>query len=298
MLLLQIVSAQPGAGKTTFAVAIGLGLSHAGQRLTLIRLGDSEAARQDAATFAAYAFASSPGRPLPPAELTRNDGVTIVEADANAEPLAAAAVLIVRGGPTAEDATLGRALGARLLGTFATAVPPPRIEAVGRDLTNGGLRPLAVLGEDRILAAPSVGEIRDALGAEVLYAGENELETATDVIIAPVYADPARPHFRRFAAKAVLAPFNKTDLHLAAIESQATCLVITGGGEPSPYVIDRAQGEATTVLLAKGETPETVAALADVWLRSRFRGELKAETALSHLEGRIDFASLASRLGS
>src|SRR3989304_236065 len=67
--------------------------------------------------------------------------------------------------------------------------------------------------------APGVAELRDALGARVLFEGDNEREVVEDVLIAPVYADPARPHFRRFESKAVLAPFNNTDLHLAAIET-------------------------------------------------------------------------------
>jgi BioD-like phosphotransacetylase family protein len=154
-----------------------------------------------------------------------------------------------------------------------------------------------VIAEDRTLAAPSVGEIRDLLAARVLYDGENETEVVEDVLLAPVYADPAQPHFRHFDSKAILAPFNKTDLHLAAIETQASCLIITGGGEPSPYVIDRAQGESTTVLLTSAETPATLAALGDVWFQSRFRGELKAEAIYRHLEGKVDFANLSRKIG-
>jgi hypothetical protein len=116
------------------------------------------------------------------------------------------------------------------------------------------------------------------------------------VLIGPVYADPARPHFRRFASKAILAPFNKTDLHLAAIETNAACLVITGGKEPSPYVLDRVRGEATTILLSDKDTPGTVASLAGAWSHSRFRGERKADAAYAHLQGRVDFASLARKL--
>ena len=60
------------------------------------------------------------------------------------------------------------------------------------------------------------------------------------------------------------APFNKTDLHLAIIDTNAACLVITGGRDPSPYVLDRAQHDATTILLAPHQTPETIAALSGV----------------------------------
>ena len=294
MPLLQIVSTRPRAGKSTVAVALARGLQRAGLRVSLVRAGDGAAAGQDAANFAAIDLAGSANAST--AVDSPADEIVIVESDAGAEMLSAAAIVVVRTEVGEADGHLAASLGDRLLGTIATVVVPDRVENVARDLTNGGLRPLTLMTEDRGLAAPSVGEIGDALGAELLYAGDNESATVEDIVIAPVFADPAQPHLRRFAAKAVLAPFNKTDLHLAAIETAATCLVITGGRQPSPYVLDRAQGEATTVLLAPDETPATLAALAGVWSVSRFRGEAKAQHAFAHLEGRIDFTALAKRL--
>jgi BioD-like phosphotransacetylase family protein len=296
---LQVVSTQPFAGKTTVVIAIAQGLAQAGGRISLIRAGSGPAAAADAATFADVLFAGTPGQAVDFAQVpTPAAGETvIVELDAGAPLLAMSAIIAVRGTPGEADGALAEELGERLIGTVAIAVAPNAIEAVARELTNRGLRPLALIPEDRLLAAPSVGELRDALGARVLFAGENENETVEDILIGPVYADPARPHFRRFASKAILAPFNKTDLHIAAIETEAACLVITGGRDPSPYVVDRAQHGNTTVLLAPQETPQTVTSLSEVWFNSRFRGERKAAIAVGHLEGRVDFAALARKIG-
>jgi hypothetical protein len=303
MCSLQVVSTQPFAGKTTAVMAIAQGLAQAGSRVRLVRAGSGAGADADAATFATFAevlFASTPRlavelTQVPPAAAGET---MIVELDAGATPMTAPAIIAVRGTPSDADKALAKELGERLIGTIAIAVAPNAIEAVARELTNGDLRPLALIPEDRLLAAPSVGELRDALGARVLFAGENENETIEDVLIGPVYADPARPHFRRFASKAILAPFNKTDLHIAAIETEAACLVITGGRDPSPYVLDRAQHGNTTVLLAPLETPQTVASLSEVWFTSRFRGERKAAIVAAHLQGRLDFAALARKIGT
>lgn len=295
MPLLQIVSSKPNAGRTAVAVALARGFAD-GSRVRLVRTGDSAAAVEDARTFTEYLFASTPGVPQSAAAIAAADGeIVVVEGDAGSATLPdASMLLVVRREMT--EADLAVANNGRLLGTIATDIPPARVEAVARDLTNAGLRPLALVPEDRRIAAPSVGEIREALGAKVLYEGENETQVVEDVLLSPVYADPARPHFLRFASKAVLAPFNKTDLHLAAIETRAACLVITGGGEPSPYVVDRAQGESTTVLLAPHETPETVAQLGDVFLTSRFRGERKAEVMHDLLSARLDIPGLLRKL--
>jgi hypothetical protein len=294
---LQVLSTQPLSGKTTAAVAVARGLAEGGAAVRLVRVGAGAAAEEDAATFAAYLWASSSGRPAAKIPAAAKDETLIVELDAGAAPEAKLAALIaVRGAPTDADKALAASLGDRLAGCIAVCVNPTAIEDVARELTNGNLRPLALLPEDRVLAAPSVAEIGTALGARTLYAGENLREVVEDVLIGPVYADPARPLFRRYASKAILAPFNKTDLHLAAIETNAACLVITGGKEPSPYVIDRVQGEATTILLSDQDTPGTVASLAGVWSHSRFRGDRKADAAYAYLNGRVDFASLARKL--
>ena len=297
MSTLQVVASKPLSGKTTAAVALAQGFARDGQRVRLVRSGSGSAADADAATFATYTFASSPGAPVAQAAPAAAIETLIVELDAGAAPIAnTPAVIALRGAPTDADKALATTLGDQLIGTIAIAVDPAGIEAAARDITNAGLRPLALLPEDRALAAPSVSEIGATLNAEVLFTAENEDEVVEDVLIAPVYADPARPHFRRFASKAVLSPFNKTDLHLAAIETQAACLVITGGKQPSPYIIDRAHHGTTTLLLSPHDTPGTVNALADIWTASRFRGESKAEAVAKLLEGKLDFAAFARKL--
>jgi len=300
MPVLQIVSAEPLVGKTTVAAGLARGLASAGSRVQLLRTGAGEAAAADAETFASLTFVSSPGQPVAVDRIAAGGGseLVLVEADAGASPLPGApAVLVVRRRATEADSALASSLGDRLVGTVATLVPAANIEAVARDLTNAGLRPLALLPEDWQLAAPGVAELREALGADVLYDGENGLDVVESVVVAPIYSDPASPHFRRFQSKAILTPSRKSDLLIAAIESQAACVIATGGAPPSGYVLDRAQGGGTTLLLAQQTTPEAVNALGDVWAKSRFRGDLKVAAVARLFEGRVDFASLAKKLG-
>ena len=293
----QVLASSPLSGKTAIAIAIAQGMARSGTRVRLARLGQGEAAEADARSFASYLFASSSGLPTAEPPQASAGETLIIELDAGATPLAGVqALIVVRGGPQEADRALAAQLGERLAGTIAVAIEPGQIGNVGRELTDGNMRPLAVVPEDRALMAPSVAELGANLRARVLYQGENDEEVVEDVLIAPVYADPARPHFRRFKSMAILAPFNKTDLHLAAIESQAACLILTGGKEPSPYVIDRAQHEPVTIFLSAQDTSGTVAALADVWSSTRFRGDFKAQAALAALDGRVDFAGLARKL--
>lgn len=297
MPVLQIVSSAPHSGKSTVATAVAQAIARQGRRVRLERIGKGEAAENDAQTFGEFLFAGSGGVPLTQPPTADKDEIVVVELDGGTAPLPnIPALLAVHTASKPDDKVFATSLDGGLLGSIAVAVDPKEIESVARDLTNDGLRPLALLPEDIMLAAPSVGEIRIALSAAILYDGDNASDVVEDVIIAPVYADPARPHFHRFERKAILAPFNKTDLHLAAITSQAACLVITGGKQPSPYVIDRAQHDSTTVLLTQGDTPATVAALGSVWVQGRFQGENKAAAALALLDSRLDIAGLLRKL--
>jgi BioD-like phosphotransacetylase family protein len=293
---LQVISAEPLTGKTTVAVALAQGFGAAGLSVRLARVGSDDRARRDAEAFAELPFATAAAAPVAASRVPASrDGVTVVEVD-GAAPLSVPAVVVVRAAVTEADRTLARGLGERLLGTIATLVPTDATETVARDLTNSDMRPLALLPEDATLAAPAVGEIRDALAAAVLHDGENERTTVEHVLVAPIYTDGARNHFHRFASKAVLTPYNKTDLLLAAIEAGTACLVVTGGQQPSPYVIDRVRDEETTILLSDQTTVPTVAALSEVWTHSPFRGVTKAAAAYALLRDRLDFASLQRKL--
>jgi len=296
MPLLNVVATEPCSGKTAIAVGLAQGLADLGNQVGLYRSGSGETANADAAAFAAYLFASSPGVPSE-APQASSEAIAIIEHDAGVIPPSVQVLLVVRTAMSDADKALSASLGDRLLGTVATCVPAPAIEDVARELTNAGLRPLALLPESPTLAAPGVREIQAALGAEALSEGEDPDACVEDVVIAPIYTDPARPHFGRYGATAILTPAYKTDLQLAAIESGTVCLVITGGRPPSPYILDRVQHAPTTLLLAPHPTTlAAVLALAPIWTKSRFRGEAKAIAVSALLSERLDMASFRRKL--
>jgi BioD-like phosphotransacetylase family protein len=298
MPLLQVLSTSPRAGKSSVAAGVAFELAKRGRQVHLYRAGRSDNAAADAETFSELPFAVAPAEPLGDQRVTAPEGVlAIVELEAGQAPIEAPAILVARGKPTEEFGALTGALGGRLIGAIVTAVPARQTEDVARALANAGVRVLAVLPEDRALAAPNVEDIRQALAADVMYEGDNFRLPVQEVLVAPVYTDGFKLHLRRFeASKAVLAPSYKTDLLLAAIEADAACVVMTGGHRPSPYVLDRVQGQPTTLLLAQQQTPAAVAAMSDVWGASPFRGEEKVAAMASLLGPRIDWDDLLTRL--
>ncbi|HEY7270180.1 MAG TPA: DRTGG domain-containing protein [Dehalococcoidia bacterium] len=297
MPILQVISSSSRAGKSAVLAGLAQGLAGDGARVQVFRAGASEGARADAEAFL-EAGLTSPGQPVEPSSIAPPAGtLALVELDAGEKPLDGLAVIVVRGEPTDADAALAKALGAHLIGSVATDVPLSNVDAAAAKLTDAGLRPLAILPEDRTLASPSVEDIRRALAADVLYEGENFHAAIENVLVAPVYTDGAKMHFWRYeGTRAVLMPSYKTDLALAAIEADAACVIVTGGHQPSHYVIDRVQHSPTTLLLAQQQTPAAVAALSDVWGTSGFSGEAKAAAAYELLRDRIDWPALQRKL--
>ena len=140
------------------------------------------------------------------------------------------------------------------------------------------------LGDDRVLAGFSVAEARQMLRAEVLVEGDVSDTTCDHLVIAPIASDAGQPYFRRFASKAVVVRFDKTDQHLAAMQSDPACLILTGGRRPSEYLFDAAGAKGIPVLLSRTDTENTVIALEGLFDNTRFIGERKLDRMCELLE--------------
>jgi BioD-like phosphotransacetylase family protein len=294
MITLLFLSPAPGAGKTGVLAALALRLAYEGRRVLALRLGaaDDPAAAADAHTLASLPFArgrggapvsvgeagriaADPARPVELLFLEAEAGPLAQEA---AERLDARVVLVARGDPAAGlDALTGAAaaLGGRLRGLVLTAVPVRRLAAAREAVTAAGLPLLAALPEDRTLYALSIGEIVEALDAEVILGEPDPDQAIEHILLNPITVDAGQPYFARRRNKAVITRSDKTDLQLAALHTQTDLLILTGGVPPSPYTLDRAAGEEVPLLLTRATTREAVARLEEVFPRTRFAGELK-----------------------
>jgi BioD-like phosphotransacetylase family protein len=95
------------------------------------------------------------------------------------------------------------------------------------------------------------------------------------VMVGTVASDAAAPYFGNRRRTCVITRFDKTDIQLAALNTDVGCMVLTGGGEPSPYLLDRIAGHRpdVAVLLTSGTTVDAVRDIEPIFGRSRFAGE-------------------------
>ena len=296
MKTLLVTSPQRGAGKTGVAAALALRLAYEGHRVLALRLGpaDDAGARADAAFYAELPFARGRGG-LP---VTPEEALAVVESggrpvdllvledagDGGGQAVAGApdtrVLAVVRGDPRGHADALKAAeqeLGDHFAGVVAVAVPPRFARHTAAHTAELALPALAVLEEDRTLYAPGVGDVAEALDAEIILGDPPPDQIIEEMMIGPLTVDPSDPYFKRRHNKAVITRSDKTDLQLAALHTRTDLLILTGGFPPSPYTLDRAAGEEVPILLTRFDTRESVARLADVFGASRFGGERKLE---------------------
>ena len=280
MTVIVVAGIEPGAGATTVAAGLAHRIAYAGHAVRVERLGGDERAGNDATAFAGLEFASSSGSPIEPAAAADGDGMTVVEAPAGADA-----------------AALARELSAKLV-----IVGPPGSAASGgatlvtsHALSAGPLR----LPEDRLLAGPTVGALIAASRAQVLArSSAGEQQVCEHIVIGPVAADPSEPHFERFPRAAVVTRAEKVDIALAAMRTDTVCLILSGGADPSPYLLDYVAASRTTTLLVAPEgTVETVRDIEGTFGSSPFAGEEKAERAGELLAAALDDEALAALIG-
>ena len=273
-----VVAGEPGAGATTVAVGLAHRIAHSGRTVRVSRLGGDDRAAADAATLGMLDFAEA----VDAASVAgSDDAVTVVEAPAGADAGALAAqydaqlVTVARDGSDAPD---GSALH---LTTHAIGGGPLRIP------------------EDRMLAAPMVGQLVEASRARVIVRStEGDAAICQHIVVGPIAPVWGDDYFGRYPDSAVVTRGEKVDVALAAMRVEPVCLILSGGSEPSPYLLDRvAASRGTTLLVAPEGTVQTVRDIEGSFGSSPFGHESKVERIGELMAAAVDDATLATLLG-
>lgn len=276
-----VANAQPGAGSTTVAAGLGYRFALAGRAVRFVRLAGDARAEVDARTYATFELGDTSGVPVADADLPADDEtITIIEAPAGQDGVALAQRLGAKLVLVTEDASV-EADGATVIANHQRYAGPNAIS------------------ETRLLAAPTVARLIEASGATVLSRSEDGDQAICEhLVVGAISHDAADTYFNRFPRRCVVARAEKVDLALAAMLTRSECLILTGGHEPSPYLLDRAAStRETTLLLAPEGTVETLRDIEGSFGTSPFSHEAKLERISALLGDALDASTLASLAG-
>jgi len=166
------------------------------------------------------------------------------------------------------------------------------------NLEEKGYRTLGVIPSRPEIAAPTVGEYQERLGAEVLVGHENMDRLVEDVIVGAMTMDSALTYLRRAANKAVVLGGDRADLALAALETHTSVLILTGGLYPDVKVLSRAGEKGVPVLLTYQDTYTVIEMLGEVSRHIKPTDKVGISIALDNINRYCDWQYLLKVLDS
>jgi BioD-like phosphotransacetylase family protein len=318
MKFLIATSPDAGSGKSTSLVALGSLLRRNGRRVGYARIAGVGASEDAAFVSSALRLATAAPvvEPNETALKSLSDApvdVMLVEAGvetnnlphfwAAARQLEASHLVVARFVP---DTLAARCIdhaqttggGAALV--LLNAVPEkgrreaerrvaPALEAAGHSI-------LGIIPQDRILLGASVGDLASFLSAEILCAADQLDLPVEAVMIAAMSDEGAEGYFRRINRKVVVAGGDRPDIHLPALATDTSCLVLTDGHDPDPTVLKTADDQGVPLLKVMDGTLPTMERISDALRQIRFRQSHKVGRAVAVYSAAIDRTKLNETL--
>lgn len=315
MSILFVTSSNANAGKTALSVALGRRLGRMGKRVGYRRLPGAGAADDAAFVRSALQQRESLEVICPPSDkvedaLKADFDVLIVEAgDFNsAASIARSAevvtVIVARfSTDNLAEAVVqhAQALGVSQANVILNAVPDKGQRQVRQRiapaLQEAGLSVIGIVPQDRALLSTTVGELATALEAEVLCADDRLDLPVEAVMIAAMSDEGAEDYFQRIPRKVVVAAGDRPDIHMPALATDTSCIVLSQGLNPDPTVFKTADQQGVPLLKVKPDTMVVLDQIADHFNEVRFRQKHKIGPAVSLLQEHLDEAALFTILG-
>jgi BioD-like phosphotransacetylase family protein len=271
-----LIAPCPLAGKTTIAAALSRFAPAA-----LKRTGEDDHASVDAETFSTLSSADG--------------AVTVVEASGGEAAAEAGATVVVVA--PAEMAAADVAAFCNKAGTIAglavNRVPTRRAYRLRESYEKVGLKLLAMIPEDRVLAAPTLADVSGALEAEASNVTNGAGRSVIyNPVVASIASDPGQGYFTREDPSAVIVRSDKPDLQLSAINAGAPALIITGGLPILSYVLDRAESDEIPILRTALDTAKAVETIEGLFGEGPFAGGEKKLRRVQELVAGSDLAAL------
>ena len=190
-------------------------------------------------------------------------------------------------------------LGPRLLGVVFNRVQPAQEDFV-RDtvIPFFGMRGVRVLGavpSDPVLGSVTVRVLANSLSASVADGGKEGGEAMIErFCVGAMGVEQALRIFRGIPRKAVVTGGHRTDIQLAALETDTVCLVLTGGVAPNELILARAREKGVALLTVAEDTMATVERFENLLGRLRIREPEKIRRGIELVRTFVDTAGLLS----
>ncbi|MFC1986899.1 DRTGG domain-containing protein, partial [Chloroflexota bacterium] len=182
-------------------------------------------------------------------------------------------------------------LGDRLLGVILNRLPPESVDFTKKYfvpfLEGKGIQVWGLVPANPKLNSLSVGEIRDVLGGEIICCEDKKEEAVENFMVGAMNVEGALKYFRAQANKAVITGGDRSDIQLAALETQTKVLILTGGMYPDSAVISAAQDKNVPIMVVADDTMTVVNKVDSAVCKVSVRGK-RIEESISTFQKFVD----------
>lgn len=163
-------------------------------------------------------------------------------------------------------------------------------------LDENGFRTLGIVPQRRELNAPTVEQLYEVLGGELLTGVDQLKRSVEDSVVGAMTIESALNYLRRSPNKAVITGGDRADMALAALETDTSALILTGGLYPDIRVIAKAKDKGVPIILVHYDTFTTIERMSEVSNRIKPDDQDSIKIALDNVEQFIDWQTIVDEL--
>jgi BioD-like phosphotransacetylase family protein len=161
-------------------------------------------------------------------------------------------------------------------------------------LKERGIDILGTIPENSVLGALTIKEIYEEIGGQILAGKDGMNKTVQSFLIGAMTIEGAMKYFRRAKDKLIVTGGDRTDMILAALETNASALILTGNLYPSVKILPRADKLDIPVILVPYDTFTTLQLIQKIIGRIKPRDEKRITIAKKLLEENVVWKKIIS----
>ncbi|MCW4039316.1 MAG: phosphotransacetylase family protein [Candidatus Bathyarchaeota archaeon] len=158
-----------------------------------------------------------------------------------------------------------------------------------------GVNVLGIIPDDISLRAPTVGEICNNISCTILTCNDKMDTLVEDVLVGAMTPESALSYFRRSLRKAVITGGDRSDIQLAALQTDTSVLILTGNFYPDVRVLARAEELGVPVLLVPYDTFTTIKEIASLSGRIKATNTHKIQIAKDLVQKHVNWKDILQR---
>lgn len=163
-------------------------------------------------------------------------------------------------------------------------------------LEKHGINVLGIIPDNIALRAPTVGEICNNISCTVLTCNDQMDALVEDVLVGAMTPESALSYFRRSLRKAVITGGDRSDIQLAALQTDTSVLILTGNFYPDVRVLARAEELGVPVLLVPYDTFTTIEEIASLSGRIKATNTQKIQIAKDLVQNHVKWRDILQHI--